>query len=132
LTAHFSQVLRRDLVRAIKRKRPDINLETVLLHQDNAPSHRAASTQLEIDLLDFKTVDHAPYSPDIAPMDFRVFPVLKRELKGKQYADFSELSRAAQTIIGRFDRQWYVDTYKQWVERHQKCIDCRGEYFEKL
>ena len=53
------------------------NLENVVLHQDNAPSHTAKSTQLEIDLLDFQCVDHPPYSPDLALLDFAYFPKLK-------------------------------------------------------
>ena len=63
-----------DLVRAIEHKSPYINLEMVLLHQDNA------STKLEIDIIGFETVKQAPYSPDLTPMDFRVFPFLKHEL----------------------------------------------------
>ena len=40
-----------------------------------------------------------------------------------------ELSRAAQTVEARFDRQcFFSDTYQQWKQRHQKCI---GEFFEK-
>ena len=34
------------------------NLENAVLHQDNAPSHTASHTQLEIDLLDFQRPDH--------------------------------------------------------------------------
>lgn len=125
------QVLRRDLVRALRRKRPELELERVLLHQDNAPSHVAAATRLEISLLGFETVEHAPYSPDLAPMDFRVFPVVKSALKGRKFDDFNELSFAAQNVVASFDRQWYIDIYEQWIERHKKCIASNGEYFEK-
>lgn len=129
---YYSKVLRRDLVRALRRKRPGIDLDRVLLHQDNAPSHTAASTQLEISLLGFEIVKHAPYSPDLAPMDFRVFPVVKTALKGQKFDDFQELSLAAQNVVSTFDEQWYLDTYQQWIERHKKCIASEGEYFEKL
>ena len=64
----IEQVLRRDLVRTI---------------EDNAPAHRADSTVLELDLLGLDRVVHAPYSPDLAPMDFKVFPTVKAELRGK-------------------------------------------------
>ena len=57
----------------LKKKRPHLDLERVILDQDNAPGHRAASTQLEISLLGFEVLEHPSYSPDLAPMDFRVF-----------------------------------------------------------
>ena len=74
----------------ISSEQSNANLEIVLLQQDNAPSHRAANTQLEIE--NCRTC---------SLMDFPVFPFLKRGLKGKKYADFFKLSRAAQTVI------WY-------------------------
>ena len=47
-----------------------MDLERVILHQDNAPWHQAEYTQLEISLLGFDVLEHMPYSPDLAPMDF--------------------------------------------------------------
>lgn len=49
------------------------------LHQDNAPAHWAESTIIDLDLLGFERVDLAPLSPDLAPMDFKVFPTVKAE-----------------------------------------------------
>ena len=39
--------------------------------------HRPEVTQLE---LGFQQLVHSPYSPDLAPMDFEVFPQLKKHL----------------------------------------------------
>ena len=58
----IEQVLRRDLVNAMRKKRPCERIE------DNAPAHRADSTVLELDLLGSDRVVHAPYSPGLAPM----------------------------------------------------------------
>ena len=68
------QVLRRDLQQAIRKKRPGKEMSDFLLHQDNAPPHVSAETRLELSLLELETVPHAPYSPDLAPMDFAIFP----------------------------------------------------------
>ena len=73
-SAYYSKVLRRDLVRAVEKKRPGIPISHFLLHHDNAPAYSAASTRLELSLLDLETVPHPAYSPDLAPMDFAVFP----------------------------------------------------------
>jgi hypothetical protein len=33
--------------------------------------------------LGFQCLDHTPYSPDLAPSDYHLFPGLKKESKGK-------------------------------------------------
>ena len=71
---YYSKVLRRDIQQAIRKKRPGKAISDFLLHQDNAPPHVSAETRLELSLLELETVPHAPYSPDLAPMDFAVFP----------------------------------------------------------
>ena len=61
------RVIRRDLIHAIRKKRPALakNMENLILHQDNAPSHTDERTQLEIDVLGFNRFEHPPYSPDL-------------------------------------------------------------------
>lgn len=125
------QFLREHLVRALARKRPGIPLNEFVLHQDNAPGHTATSTQLEIDLLGFQRLAHAPYSPDLAPMDFRVFPVLKDQLRGHRFDSKDELKTATQRIVQQFDSKWYEDTFSMWIRRTQKCVTINGDYVEK-
>lgn len=78
------QVVGRDLIQAIRKKRPELSqqLENVIFHQDNAPAHTAAMTQLKIRLLGFDLIEHAPYSPDFVLTDFAVFPHFMAKLKG--------------------------------------------------
>jgi len=52
------QVLGRELVHALQKKRPGIPLESLILHQDNAPPHTAQVTTLEIGVLGFQTIRH--------------------------------------------------------------------------
>jgi len=44
----------------------------ILFLHDNAPAHRALATYLG-----FQCLDHPPYSPDLAPSDYHLFPGLK-------------------------------------------------------
>ena len=71
------------------------------------------------------------YSPDLAPMDFRVFPELKRQLKGFVFYSVTEQKLKRQRIVSSFDQTWYTDTFNKWVSRHRKCILVNGEYLEK-
>lgn len=127
------QTVRRDLLHALRKKRPDMadQIENVVLHQDNAPSHTAQSTQLDIDVLGFQRAIHPPYSPDLAPLDFAYFPKLKAYLRGTRFSDRTEISHEIQKFNRTLDRDWFMNVYENWVRRHHKCIAHQGEYFEK-
>jgi hypothetical protein len=36
---------------------------------------------------------HAPYSPDLAPCDFFLFPCMKRGMKGHRFYNFEEVKK---------------------------------------
>ena len=76
-------MFRRDLVSALKKKRPDLPMDYFLLHQDNASPHTAESTRLEINLIGFGTVSQPPYSPDLAPVDL-CFPNYQEAAEGEK------------------------------------------------
>jgi histone-lysine N-methyltransferase SETMAR len=59
-----------------------VNKGVLFLH-DNASAHRLLETQNILAYLGFQCLDHPPYSPDLAPSDYYLFPGLKNELKGK-------------------------------------------------
>ena len=124
-------MIRRNLLQALRKKRPNVLAEQIIFHQDNAPAHRAASTELELDVLGFERIIHPPYSPDLAPMDFCVFPTLKSELRGKRFDNLDQLRFAARTILSGKSVEWYRGIYQTWVGRHRKCIEKAGAYFEK-
>ena len=128
------QVVRRDLMRAIRKKRPGMadELENVVYHHDNAPPHKAASTELELAILGFQRIAHSPYSPDLAPLDFAYFPALNDYLRGRKYADTDEVKHAILSFNRSLSPQWFKDTFTRWVRRHEKCIEHQGQYFEKL
>ena len=43
-----------------------------------------------------------------------------------------ELKDAVLTGLKEVMKNSCEDIFRKWVERHQKCVDCGGEYFEKL
>jgi transposase len=53
-----------------------------LLHHDNAPAHTSLKTTNFVTNNNIIIVLHPPYSPDLAPCDFTLFPKLKMKLKG--------------------------------------------------
>jgi histone-lysine N-methyltransferase SETMAR len=71
---------------AVSRKRPHkLPSGTWLLHHDNAPCHAALSVREFLAKHSIPVAPHPPYSPDLAPCDFFLFPRLKSTLKGKRF-----------------------------------------------
>ena len=124
------QVLRRDLIHAMQKKRPGM-LQTAILHHDNAPSHRAAQTTETIKRLGFELLDHPPYSPDLALCDFFLFPLIKRVLRGRRFEDVADLPVAVQQAIAEIPVISYRECFLSWVKRCRKCVGYKGRYFER-
>ena len=53
----------------------------ILMLHDNARPHTAPATIDALVTLKFEVLTHPPYSPDLAPSDFHIFPHLKRDIK---------------------------------------------------
>jgi len=71
----------------------------VLFLHDNAPAHRALATQKKLAYLGFQCLDHPPYSPDLAPLDYCLFPGLKKQLKGRHFSSNVEVVAAVKTWL---------------------------------
>jgi hypothetical protein len=66
----------------------------------------------------FKVIEHLPYSPDLAPADFFLFPKVKRELAG--------LTLTKET----FKKEW--EGAAKTLKAAEKCIDIAGSYLKKV
>ena len=79
---------------------------------NNAPAHRALATQKKLAYLGFQCLDHPPYSPDLAPSDYHLFPGLKKQLKGRQFLSDAEVIAATETWLDgnilNFFFEWLV------------------------
>jgi len=69
------------------------------LHRDNAPAHTALSVTRYLASPGWTIVPHPPYSPDLAPCDFFLFPTMKKTLKGKRFATVEEMKTASQEAL---------------------------------
>ena len=69
-----------------------------------------------------KTVPHPPYSPDLAPCDFCLFP----ELRGYQYEIIEEMKKAVTKVIDTLTQE----DFQKLLERYNKCIAAGGDYFK--
>ena len=112
-TMYNSKVLRLHLMRGLARKRPDGYDGGFILHQDNAPAHASQEVQTTIQIqLEAEVLTHPPYSPNLAPCDFPLFPKLKGELIGKHFNDLDELRSESTRILYSYQVKWFDQVYR--------------------
>ncbi|KAG5316891.1 MOS1T transposase, partial [Acromyrmex insinuator] len=60
-------------------------LSTSITKHDNAPAHTSLLVREFLAKNNTLMMPQPPYSPDLAPCDFFLFPKLKRPMKGRRY-----------------------------------------------
>ena len=112
------------------KKRPK-KAAAVFFHHDNAPPHRAARVHQFFDDNNFEVVSHAPYSPDLAPNDFWLFPTLKDNLRGHTFSSLSALVTAIFQWSQRTPKDAFAAAMQSWRQRCEKFVRLQGDYVEK-
>ena len=98
-------------------------------HQDNAPVHNSILVTDYLTKMGIKTVPHPPYSPDLAPSDFWLFPKLKENLRSCHYETIEEMKEAVTKVIDTLAQEDFHGAFQKLLERYNKCIAVRGDYF---
>ena len=98
--------------------------------QDNAPVHNSILVTDYLTKMGIKTVPHPPYSPDLAPCDFCLFPKLKEKLRGCHYETIEEMKEAVMKVIDMLTQEDFHGAFQKLLEWYNECIAARGDYFE--
>ena len=115
------------------RRRPKTGTRGLLWHHDNASAHTAARTQDFLQERSIRLLPHPPYSPDLAPCDFFLFPNVKDKIRGVRFNSPEEAREAFETALDEIPKEIWRKCFAQdWFRRMQLCIDCGGGYFEKI
>ena len=95
---YYAEVLR-EFRRRFRRNRPALfKSDQWHFHQDNAPVHNSILVTDYLTKMGIKTVPRPPYSPDLAPCDFCLFPKLKEKLRGCHYETIEETKEAVTKV----------------------------------
>jgi len=81
----------------------------VLFLHDNAAAHRAFATPKKLAYLGFQCLDHPPYSSDLAPSDYHLFPALKNQLKGHHFSSNVEVTAAVETWLDGKSSEFFFE-----------------------
>ena len=75
-----------------------------------------------------KTVPQPPYSRDLAPCDFWLFP----KLIGCGYVTIEEMREAVTKVIDTLTQEDFDWAFQKLLERYNKCIATGGDYFQEV
>ncbi|KZC13189.1 Histone-lysine N-methyltransferase SETMAR [Dufourea novaeangliae] len=69
-----------------------------ILH-DNASPHVACTTVALLQQFGWDIITHPPYSPDLAPSDYHLFPKLKEHSAGTRFSNDVEVKDEVQRFV---------------------------------
>ncbi|UYV74793.1 hypothetical protein LAZ67_12001006 [Cordylochernes scorpioides] len=109
---YYLQVMR-NLREAIRQKRPDLwKNKNWLLHHDNAPAHTSLLVRDFLAKNNTLMMPQPPYSPDLAPCGFFLFPKLKRPMKGRRYATLDEIKTASKEELKKIFKNDFLNCFE--------------------
>ena len=94
-------------------------------HQYNAPVDNFILVTDYYTNMGIKTVPHRPYSPDLAPCDFWLFP----KLTGCRYETI-EMKESVTKVNDTLTQKDFHGSFQKLLEWYNKCIAAGGDYFE--
>ena len=101
-----------------------------ILHYHNAPAHTALSVKQFLVSKEITTLHHPPYSPNLAPCDFFLFPKLKGILKRTRFQGVEDIKTSMTRHLKTITKEEFLQCFKAWSKRMEKCIKANEEYFE--
>jgi histone-lysine N-methyltransferase SETMAR len=131
VSGEYYAMLLRQLHDRLKEIRRGKLTRGVLLLQDNAPVHNSNVSKVAVADCGYELLPHPPYSPDLAPCDYFLFPMLKSVLKGKVFRTDVDMISAVNAYFEAHSSDFYLKGLEKLEHRWTKCISLQGQYVEK-
>jgi hypothetical protein len=74
-------------------------------------------------------IPHSPYSPDLAPREFFLFPKIKLKLKGHLFDTTEEIQAKSQSVLDTLTEKNFQEAFQKWRQWDQS-LHAGGNYFE--
>ena len=110
-------------------QRPTAKTSKTLLLHDNVAPPKANDTTPFLQERGIQVLNHPPYSPDLAPCDIWLFPILKERLAGLKFDRAQDLTKTAKLELLSIPKERYQRAFQSWQRRLEKCIQAESEYF---
>jgi transposase len=84
------------------------------VHQDDAPSQTTLVTREFLAKNKITTMGHPPYSPDLAPCDFYLFPKVKNIMRGVHFVDVDTIKRETTKPLKELTKEDMQHCFQEW------------------
>ena len=115
-----------------QKRRPRTGVCCIKLLHDNAPAHKSAMVQEYLKESGLDVLDHPPYSPDLSPCNFWLFPRLNEMLAGHRFESRCGIGSAVYQCLQHIPEEDYQVAFRKWVDRCKMCVEADRAYFEGL
>ncbi len=75
-------------------------------------------------------IAHPPYSPDLAPNDYFLYPEIKAQMRGRAFRNIAQLQAAAEQVLRQIPQEKFEQAIKDLPVCWAKCVQAGGDYFE--
>jgi hypothetical protein len=62
-------------------------------------------------------ITHPPYSPDLAPCDFFLFPKMKLKLKGSLFDTTEKIQAESHSVLDTLTEKDFQEAFQKWRRR---------------
>ena len=114
------------LVDFYQKHRPRTSVRGIKLLHDNAAAHKSATVQEYLKESGLDVLDHPPYSPDLSPCDFWLFPRLKEMLARHCFESRCVLGSVVYQCLQHIPKEGDWAVFRKWVDRCKMCVEARG------
>lgn len=97
--------------------------DNVLVHAANVVTHFLINHLIS-------RICHPPYSPDLAPANFFLFPKLKLVVKGRFFEDFPAIQTSCTENLRAIPLEKFQKSFQSMYDRENTCIVRGGDYIE--
>jgi len=92
---------------------------SVLILHDNTRPHASGTVSEILKKYGWQVLPHPPYSPDMSPPEFDLFPKLKKLLRGKRFRSIEKVSNEVTQVMRRINNEEVLtgiqDLPKRWT-----------------
>ena len=87
----------------------------------NAPPHASGAVSEILEKYGWQVLPHPPYSPDMSPPAFDLFPKLKKPLHGKRFRSIEEVCNEVTRVIRRFNDEGVLTGIQDLPKTLDRC-----------
>jgi hypothetical protein len=93
------------------------------LHHDNALAHTSLIVRQFLVSMKMTFIPHPPYSLDLAPCEFFLFPKMKLKLRGRHSDSNEEIQTKLQDVTKTLTQNDFQQGFRSWKSCWYHCIN---------